>query len=313
MGKWFPGILFFFLLALVSARSLWPSTVALNWEALVVVALLAVLALAPILASAEIPGLATLVFRQQVKHGEEATAEVEREAVELAERAARSRADEAGELFPGEVSPEEASTTANEVGTGAAAQRESEPPSEAQEETPDVQRAVDLFRVSAVLRDLLPRDPNLALAGMRLAIEEGVRDALAFLEPDFASPSGRLPLGRAVRRLHGVSAMTDTQTKLLLVIVDLCNKAVHGHRVTAGDAADVFDMADTLNRSFALGYSLNFRANPHWHDQGLLCEYEHCVEHLPIADPSTDASCPLFGHDCPGGIVDSCELAEVNR
>jgi len=315
MGKWFPGILFFFMLALVSAHSLWPDTVTLGWEALVILALLAVLALAPILATAEIPGLATLVFRQQVKHGEETTAKVEREAAELAEQTARSRTDEAGELFSAEVAPEEASTTATELGSDGAPQRGWEPTSDVQAETPDVQSVVDLFKVSAVLRNLLPRDPNLALAGLRLAIEEGVRDALAFLEPESTPTSGRLPLGRAVRRLHDVSAMTDTQAQLLLVIVELCNKAVHGQRVAASDAANVFDMADTLNRSFTLGYSLNFRANPHWHEQGLLCQYEHCVEHLPLTDPSTDASCPLFGHDCPGGqgVVDSCDLAEVNR
>ena len=45
---------------------------------------------------------------------------------------------------------------------------------------------------------------------------------------------------------------------------------------------------------------MNFAPNLDFEAQGLVCEYEHCIEHMPLGEPSDD-SCPLFGHDCPGG------------
>ena len=34
--------------------------------------------------------------------------------------------------------------------------------------------------------------------------------------------------------------------------------------------------------------------------RGLFCEYEHCIESMPLVNGYI--SCPVWGHDCPGGI-----------
>jgi len=37
-----------------------------------------------------------------------------------------------------------------------------------------------------------------------------------------------------------------------------------------------------------------------YRELGLFCEYEYCIEDLPL--DHGDLSCPVWGHDCPGGI-----------
>jgi len=302
MNKWFAGTLFFFVLCLLAGHAVWPDTVTLDgWMAILLV-IAVIVVFAPILASAEIPGLASLRFRQQLKEGQEVSEEVERETA-VAIDAARHEAPVAPSLPPAVAAPSDRAAVAEETpgeGDGRG------------ERIPDVQNALDLVPISDDLRDLVPREPELALAGLRIAVERGVRAALSVLAPEQSPQSTRLPLGRAVRRLSDASAMTDAQAQLLLVIVDLCQKAVHGQKVYAEDAAHVFDMADTLNHTFALGYSLKLQPNPQWHEQGLMCEYEHCIEHMPLDPVRGDVSCPLFGHDCPGGVdrVASCNTAD---
>lgn len=47
------------------------------------------------------------------------------------------------------------------------------------------------------------------------------------------------------------------------------------------------------------GYSRCFEYNEHWAAQGGICGYEHCIENMPFTNE--ELSCPIFGHDCPGG------------
>lgn len=50
------------------------------------------------------------------------------------------------------------------------------------------------------------------------------------------------------------------------------------------------------------GYSRLLDPNPYWRDQNGICRYQHCIETMPIRTPREELySCPLFGHDCPGG------------
>ena len=44
-----------------------------------------------------------------------------------------------------------------------------------------------------------------------------------------------------------------------------------------------------------------------YRELGLFCEYEYCIEDLPL--DHGDLSCPVWGHDCPGGIskINSCK------
>ena len=48
------------------------------------------------------------------------------------------------------------------------------------------------------------------------------------------------------------------------------------------------------------GYTNYFGFNPNWEKQKAICGYEHCIELMPLKRNSKK-SCPIFGHDCPGG------------
>lgn len=63
------------------------------------------------------------------------------------------------------------------------------------------------------------------------------------------------------------------------------------------------------------GYSRYRLPNPYWPDSGGICRFEHCIETMPIRTPrDPEFSCPIFGHDCPGGIeaVTACR-AQADR
>lgn len=76
------------------------------------------------------------------------------------------------------------------------------------------------------------------------------------------------------------------------------------------------------------GYSFCFEPNERWKEQGGMCQYEHCIENMEIYEEegqkcielgwitkdgypdinryiatygNSGKSCPIFGHDCPGG------------
>ncbi len=53
-------------------------------------------------------------------------------------------------------------------------------------------------------------------------------------------------------------------------------------------------------------HSANRTFNPDFDKEDRLCGYEHCIEGTPFSDQGID--CPVFGHDCPGGIsqVETC-------
>lgn len=49
------------------------------------------------------------------------------------------------------------------------------------------------------------------------------------------------------------------------------------------------------------GYSRCFEPNPKWEEQGGICKFEHCIENMELTEETTEKSCPIFGHNCPGG------------
>jgi len=49
----------------------------------------------------------------------------------------------------------------------------------------------------------------------------------------------------------------------------------------------------------SIGYSKDFRPNKDFAEMGLFCEFEHCIERMPLVRGVK--SCPVFGHDCPAG------------
>jgi Domain of unknown function (DUF4145) len=167
-----------------------------------------------------------------------------------------------------------------------------------------------LFDIPEHLRELADYDPNVALVGLRIELERAVRRVFAVLYPEDETR----PLTRMIRALRDRRRIDDEQANLAFAIIRVGNRAAHGEYVTPDDAQEVFSWADTLNHSFGVGYSLNFAPNLDFEDQGLVCEFEHCIENMPLRNESDDA-CPMWGHDCPGGRrrVATCPAAEAWR
>jgi hypothetical protein len=53
------------------------------------------------------------------------------------------------------------------------------------------------------------------------------------------------------------------------------------------------------SKTVCMGYSKQMYADLEFIKHGAGCAYEHCIEHMPLE--YGESSCPVFGHDCPGG------------
>ena len=158
---------------------------------------------------------------------------------------------------------------------------------------------IETFSAEAAM-NLIEQDPNLALAALRIEIERILRLAYqTLINPEASAKKG---IRFLVEKLHKYGAVGDHQRDAIHQITALCNEAVHGGKVAVDDAIEVINLTIELSRSFSLGHSINFQPNPEYKEQGLLCEWEHCVEHFPLRENHDDRSCHVFGHDCPGGI-----------
>lgn len=60
------------------------------------------------------------------------------------------------------------------------------------------------------------------------------------------------------------------------------------------------------------GYSRCYEPNPKWKEQGGICMYEHCIENMPL-HLNGENSCPIFGHDCPGGKLQVLKCKELSK
>jgi hypothetical protein len=173
---------------------------------------------------------------------------------------------------------------------------------EEKRETEEEKRHVGIIQTfsaeSAI--NLVEQDPNLALAALLIEIERILRLAYQILiNPDSSAKNG---IGFLVDELHQQGTIRDHQRDAILQITRVCNEAVHGGKVSIHEAIAVIDLTIELSQSFSVGYSINFQPNPEYEEQGLFCEWEHCVEHFPLRENRDDRSCHVFGHDCPGGV-----------
>jgi hypothetical protein len=93
-------------------------------------------------------------------------------------------------------------------------------------------------------RALIEQDPNIALAGLRMELEILGRNlAKGFNIP--LSP-GDNSVMRLFRKLLDSGAITGLQFQLLKIIIDLCNAAIHGQRVTKAQAESILDVMNLL-------------------------------------------------------------------
>jgi hypothetical protein len=147
---------------------------------------------------------------------------------------------------------------------------------------------------------LVEQDPNLALASLRIEIEKTLRVAYKTLVDQ--NDSGKKGIGFLINALFDFGAIEEHQRNALYEINKLCNEAVHGGTISVTDALEIIDLSIRLSVSFGTGYSINFQPNRDYEAQGLSCEWEHCIEHFPLREEPDDRTCPIWGHDCPGGI-----------
>jgi len=156
----------------------------------------------------------------------------------------------------------------------------------------------ETFKLSAV-RELLDSDPVLALAALRIEIERKLKSLVESLDLPIRNELSISKLIEAVRKRQ---LLSYEQVTALQKIVNMCNKAIHGCLISKTEAREIIDLAEELNRTFSIGYSIDFSPNLDYKKHGLLCEWEHCIEWMPLAAEPTELSCPVFGHNCPGGV-----------
>jgi hypothetical protein len=171
----------------------------------------------------------------------------------------------------------------------------------------------ETFRLERVI-EIFEEDPILALAGLRIEIEKKLRLAVEFLGLSSEQNKG---ITHYIKVLRQYKYLSDEQAEALSRITRMCNKAVHGGRITVQEAREIIKLADELNQSFAIGYSIDFSPNLDFERHGLLCEWEHCIEHMPLEEEPTELSCKVFGHNCPGGLnktaVCKKEISDIPR
>jgi hypothetical protein len=154
----------------------------------------------------------------------------------------------------------------------------------------------ETFNVSTA-KEVIDSDHILALASLRIEIEKKLRLAAKFFK--LGGTENRLSENIDALMCRGI--LSSEQVSALRKIIDMCNKAVHGYDVSKREAKDIVNLMEELNQSFSIGYSISFCPNENFEKQGLVCEWEHCIEFMPLPSKRTSASCPIFGHNCPEG------------
>ncbi len=104
-------------------------------------------------------------------------------------------------------------------------------------------------------RILSEQDPNLALAGLRIEVETMLKN----LAKGFKVPiAERDSAGIIARKLREKGAITTRQAELIQAVVQLCNAAVHGIKVTSSQAEEILDIAEILRDNYVSWLSWGF-------------------------------------------------------
>lgn len=157
--------------------------------------------------------------------------------------------------------------------------RQELPPLDAENDLSLKQRQPGLIEIDDELRRLAREQPLAALGALRVEIAQSLRRsarAAGFWAADDQD------VARLIRYLAEHGLLWPEQQALLKTLLELTNALLLSGRAIPGDVDRVLALLDTLNMSFGIGYSPNFEANPDWHEQGLICQYEHCIEHMPL-------------------------------
>jgi hypothetical protein len=105
-------------------------------------------------------------------------------------------------------------------------------------------------------RELAEQDPNLALAGLRMEIENILKN---YSEGSGGSRCSGESAGVVSRELYERNILSSEQHKLITNIINLCNMAVHGKKVTREQAEDLIDVSLGLVDDYMEWLSANRR------------------------------------------------------
>ena len=155
----------------------------------------------------------------------------------------------------------------------------------------------ETFKLSAA-KELLDSDPVLALASLRIEIERKLRSISELLH--LQTGKGTSP-SKLIQVLKQKKILSSEQIEALQRIISMCNKAIHGSSISIEEAKEIIHLSEKLNKTFNIGYSIDVSPNTDYVKHGLFCEWEHCIEWMPLREEVTAPSCPVFGHNCPGG------------
>lgn len=105
-----------------------------------------------------------------------------------------------------------------------------------------------------------------------------------------------------IEELFTCSLIDNKQKKLLRKIIN----QIYNNDTPV---SKLIDRIYTFNKSMIRGFSISTRENKDYRQEGLICPYEHCIELFPVGDKDSKGICPMFGHQCPGGIsyIKSCD------
>jgi hypothetical protein len=105
-------------------------------------------------------------------------------------------------------------------------------------------------------RDIALKDPNLALAGLRIDVDILTKNLARGFNVEFQERDGT---GRILRRLLEANAIDHSQFELVTRILSICNRAVHGTPVAYDQAQAVLDSAQTVIDEYIAWMSWGFK------------------------------------------------------
>jgi hypothetical protein len=92
-------------------------------------------------------------------------------------------------------------------------------------------------------REIVEQDPNLALAGLRIEITILMENLLVGWEIEKGKNES---VSKTLQKLYDHEAISSEQFELARDVLQLCNKAVHGERITKTEANRVIDIFEIL-------------------------------------------------------------------
>jgi hypothetical protein len=95
-------------------------------------------------------------------------------------------------------------------------------------------------------RDIAERDPNLALAGLRMELERMLQNLTKVYHID----SPRLSPTRIASSLRANQVLTGEEHQLLVSIIEIATRAVHGQDVSKDAALRVIDSAEVFRDAY---------------------------------------------------------------